>query len=48
MQSRIDRELALNALLIAVWRKQPEQAVIAHSDQGKPKPMTCCRFWVAA
>lgn len=34
MQSRMDRELALNALLMAVWRRQPENAVIVHSDQG--------------
>ena len=34
MQSRIDRELALNALLMAVWRRQPKQEVIVHSDQG--------------
>lgn len=34
MGSRIDRELALNALLIAVWRRQPKQTVMVHSDQG--------------
>ena len=34
MQQRIDRELALNALLMAVWRRQPKQEVIVHSDQG--------------
>ncbi len=34
MQSRIDRELALNALMTAVWRGQPEHEVIIHSDQG--------------
>jgi putative transposase len=34
MQSRMDRELALNALLMAVWRRQPDSAVIVHSDQG--------------
>jgi transposase InsO family protein len=34
MQSRIDRELAINALLMAVWRRQPKQEVIVHSDQG--------------
>ena len=34
MQSRMDRELALNALLMAVWRRQPKQEVIVHSDQG--------------
>ena len=34
MQSRIDRTLALNALLMAVWRRQPRYEVIVHSDQG--------------
>jgi len=34
MQSRMDRELALNALLMAIWRRQPRQEVIVHSDQG--------------
>jgi putative transposase len=33
MQSRIDRELVL-ALLMAVWRRQPKQEVLVHSDQG--------------
>jgi putative transposase len=30
----MDRELAINALLIAVWRRQQKLAVIVHSDQG--------------
>jgi putative transposase len=34
MQSRIDRELVIGALLMAVWRRKPEQPVIVHSDQG--------------
>ena len=34
MQQRIDRELAINALLMAVWRRQPKAEVIVHSDQG--------------
>ncbi len=34
MHSRIDRELAINALLMAVCRRQPKQEVIVHSDQG--------------
>lgn len=34
MQSRIDRELVLNALLMVVWRRQPKQEVLVHSDQG--------------
>lgn len=34
MQSRIDRELVIKALLMAVWRRQPKREVIVHSDQG--------------
>jgi putative transposase len=34
MSSRIDRELAMNALLMAVWRRQPSNTVMVHSDQG--------------
>ena len=34
MGSRIDRSLALDALLMAVWRRQPKTAVMVHSDQG--------------
>jgi putative transposase len=34
MLQRIDRELVLNALLMAVWRRQPKMEVIVHSDQG--------------
>lgn len=34
MQSRMDRELAMKALLMAVWRRQPKNTVVVHSDQG--------------
>lgn len=34
MGTRIDRELAINALLMAVWRRQPKTEVLVHSDQG--------------
>jgi putative transposase len=34
MQSRIDRELVISALLMAIWRRQPEGKVLLHSDQG--------------
>lgn len=34
MSSRIDRELAMTALLMAVWRRQPKNTVMVHSDQG--------------
>ena len=34
MRSRIDSELVLNALLMAVWRRSPKAPVIVHTDQG--------------
>ena len=34
MSSRIDTGLVINALLMAVWRRQPDGRVIVHSDQG--------------
>jgi len=34
MHSRITKELALNALLMAVWTRNPESRVMVHSDQG--------------
>lgn len=34
MHSRITKELAINALLMAVWRRQPTTRVTVHSDQG--------------
>ena len=34
MQSRITKELVLDALLMAVWRRKPEGKVVVHSDQG--------------
>lgn len=34
MQSRITKELVLDALLMAVWRRNPQSMVTVHSDQG--------------
>ncbi|MEP5946496.1 MAG: IS3 family transposase [Marinomonas sp.] len=34
MQSRMTADLALQALLAAVWRRKPRQEVMIHSDQG--------------
>jgi len=33
-QSRMTTDLALQALLMAVWRRKPEEPVTVHSDQG--------------
>ena len=34
MKSTLHRDLVLDALLMAVWRRKPENSVIVHSDQG--------------
>ncbi len=34
MKPTLTRELVLDALLMALWRRQPRQRVIVHSDQG--------------
>lgn len=34
MKSALTRDLVLDALLMAVWRRRPKQPVIVHSDQG--------------
>ncbi len=34
MQARMQMDLVLSALLMAVWRRKPERRVIIHSDQG--------------
>ena len=34
MDKNIDRHLVINALLMAVWRWQPAEKVLVHSDQG--------------
>ena len=34
MKPTIHRDIALDALLMAVWRRRPKQKVIVHSDQG--------------
>jgi putative transposase len=34
MQPRMERDLVIKALLMAVWRRKPVERVIIHSDQG--------------
>ncbi|MGV3794659.1 IS3 family transposase [Citrobacter portucalensis] len=34
MQSRMAKDIVLNALLMAVWRRNPQKQVLVHSDQG--------------
>ncbi|MGQ3902292.1 IS3 family transposase [Mixta calida] len=34
VQSRMTKDIVLNALLMAVWRRNPQKQVLVHSDQG--------------
>jgi len=34
MKTRLKRDLVLDALLMAIWRRKPKNEVIVHSDQG--------------
>ncbi|SLO22152.1 integrase catalytic subunit [Klebsiella variicola] len=34
MQPRMTKEIVLNALLMAVWRRNSQKQVLVHSDQG--------------
>ncbi|AXD03609.1 IS3 family transposase [Salmonella enterica subsp. enterica] len=34
MQPRMTKEIVLNAILMALWRRNPQKAVLVHSDQG--------------
>ena len=34
MKPTLAREIVLDALLMAIWRRRPKQEVIIHSDQG--------------
>lgn len=34
MKPTLARELALDALLMAIWRRRPKEPVVIHSDQG--------------
>ncbi|MGL3572194.1 IS3 family transposase [Salmonella enterica] len=34
MQPRMTKEIVLNALLMALWRRNPQKAVLVHADQG--------------
>ena len=34
MQHRMTKEIILNALLMGVWRRNPQKQVLVHSDQG--------------
>ena len=42
MLPRMDCELAMNALMVAVWRRQSDRPVLVHSDQGR---QFSCHDW---
>ena len=46
MHSRITKELVLNALLMAVWRRNPESRVMVHSDQGSQYTSYDCQSFL--
>ena len=46
MHSRITKELALNALLMAVWTRNPESRVMVHSDQGSQYTSYDCQSFL--
>lgn len=43
MKPTLPRELALDALMMAVWRRKPDGEVIVHSDQGSDDWQRFCR-----
>ena len=47
MKPTLSRELALDALMMAVWRRNPDGEVIVHRDQGSQYGsndwQSCCR-----
>jgi putative transposase len=48
MRPRIDRELAIIALVMAVWCRQPKETVMVHSDRGSNiAPMTIASCWTS-
>lgn len=48
MNSRLVRNIVLDALLMAVWRRRPKQEVIIHSDQGIQYASDDCQRFMRA
>jgi len=38
MQPRVTKDIVLNALLTAVWRRAPQKSVLVHPDQSSQYP----------
>lgn len=48
MKSQMTSDLAIDALLMAVWRRKPNQEVMVHSDQGSQYSSTDWRSFLKA
>ena len=46
MKSTLAKEIVLDAILMAVWRRQPKQPIIIHSDQGAQYGSDECKGFV--
>jgi putative transposase len=46
-QPRMTTDLALQALLAAVWRRKPKAKVMIHSDQGSPFTSRECQLFLS-
>jgi putative transposase len=43
MKTSLNREIVIDAMLMAVWRRKPQGKVIVHSDQGSQYGSFDCR-----
>jgi putative transposase len=48
MKTSLNREIVIDALLMAVWRRKPRNRVVAHSDQGAQYGSFDCRKFLEA
>ncbi|MEZ4387990.1 MAG: IS3 family transposase [Candidatus Krumholzibacteriia bacterium] len=48
MKTSLGRELVIDALLMAVWRRRPKTRVLVHSDQGSQYGSFDCRKFLEA
>jgi putative transposase len=48
MKTNLNREIVIDALLMAVWRREPRNRVVVHSDQGSQYGSFDCRKFLEA
>lgn len=48
MKTNLNREIVVDALLMAVWRRKPRNRVVVHSDQGSQYGSFDCRKFLEA